>query len=122
MGRSGDRVFVDAPGRHEDAADDVGLAATGGGDDRHQIDLLEGAEIRRAGAHRIGIVEQDADDTVKTRAISGLNSLPNNAGVEPLLKIARSSKNMAVTKAAVSALSNSRDPRAISYMEELVKR
>jgi len=27
-----------------------------------------------------------------------------------------------VTKAAVSALSNSKDPRAIAYMEELLKK
>jgi len=73
-------------------------------------------------ANVTSIVEQDTSDDVKRRAISGLNALPNNAGVEPLLKIARSSKNLVVTKAAVSALSNSKDPRAIAYMEELVKK
>lgn len=80
----------------------------------------------RAGAAGIGnvtaIVENDRDDVVKTRGISGLNALPNGAGIDPLLKVARSSKNLAVTKAAVSALSSSKDPRAMAYMEELVKR
>ncbi|HEX5215304.1 MAG TPA: HEAT repeat domain-containing protein [Vicinamibacterales bacterium] len=80
----------------------------------------------RAGVAGVGnltsIIEQDQSDDVKRRAISGLNALPNNAGVEPLLKIARSSRNLALTKAAVSALSSSKDPRALAYMEELVKR
>lgn len=62
-------------------------------------------------------------DTVRTRAISSIGRLPNDAGVPQLLELARATgTDAAMRKAAVSALSQSKDPRAVAYMEELLKR
>ena len=80
----------------------------------------------RGGAPVIGevtrLVENDADDNVRKRGVSGISRLPANDSVPALLQIAKSSQNPVVRKEAVGALSRSKDPRAMAYMEELIKR
>ncbi len=82
--------------------------------------------IQRGGpaviAEAMKVIDADADDGVKKRAVSGLARLPANDSVPPLLQLARTSTNAVVKKDAVSALSNSKDPRAMAFMEELIKR
>ena len=68
------------------------------------------------------LVENDADDNVKRRGVSGISRLPAADSVPALLQIAKSSGNLAVRKEAVRALSESKDPRAVAFMEELIKR
>lgn len=68
------------------------------------------------------LVEAETDDSVRSRGIAGLARLPAADSVPVLVQLARSSPNAAVRKAAVSALSNSKDPRAMALMEELIKR
>lgn len=81
---------------------------------------------QRGGAPVIGeitrLVESDTSDSVKKRGVSGISRLPANDSVPALLQLARSGSNPVVKKEAVSALSSSKDPRAMAFMEELIKR
>jgi HEAT repeat protein len=54
--------------------------------------------------------------------VSGLSRLPANDSIPALLQLARTSPNPVVRKEAVSALSHSKDPRAMALMEELIRR
>jgi HEAT repeats len=67
------------------------------------------------------IVDSDTDVNVRKRAVSGLSRLPADAAIPMLIQIARTNKDPEVKKQAVSLLSQSRDPRAVAYMEELLK-
>lgn len=81
---------------------------------------------QRGGAAVIGdvtkMVESDADDNVRRRGISGVSRLPANDSIPALIQLARASSNPVVRKEAVSALSRSKDPRAMALMEELIKK
>ena len=68
------------------------------------------------------LVESETDDNVKRRGVSGISRLPAADSVPALLQIAKSSGNAVVRKEAVRALSESKDPRAVAYMEELIQR
>ena len=68
-------------------------------------------------------VAADKADTVRRRAVSSIGRLPSDAGVPQLLQLAKDTSTDAVMrKEAVNALSQSKDPRAISFMEEILKR
>lgn len=81
---------------------------------------------RRTGAAGIpnvtAIIEKDADGGVRNRGVSGLASLPKDAGVPPLIALARTSPQPTVRKEAITALGRSKDPRAVAYLEELLRR
>ncbi len=73
-------------------------------------------------AATLAIIDKDPDDSVKTRAVSGLSRLPNDQGVPTLIDLAKAPKSsVAVRKQAVSALGQSKDPRAVAYLEQLLK-
>jgi hypothetical protein len=67
------------------------------------------------------IVDNDPDNNVRKRAVSGLGRLPADAAIPMLIQIARTNKNPEVQKQAVSLLSQSRDPRAVAFMEEILR-
>jgi HEAT repeat protein len=69
----------------------------------------------------LAIVDGDAAEAVRHRAVSGIAQWPNAGGVPQLITLARSSRHPGVRKQAVSSLSSSRDPRAIAYLESLLK-
>jgi hypothetical protein len=68
------------------------------------------------------VINEDTTESVRTRAIAGVARLPADTAAPALIQLARTSTNAAVRKQAVSALSRSRDPRAIAYLEEILKR
>src|SRR5262245_61348872 len=80
---------------------------------------------QRGGAAVIGevtrLVESDANDNVKRRGVSGISRLPANDSIPALLQLAKSAVSPVVKKEAVSALSRSNDPRALAFMESLIK-
>ena len=80
---------------------------------------------QRGGAPVIGevtrLVESDTNDNVKRRGVSGISRLPANDSIPALLQLAKSASSPVVKKEAVSALSRSTDPRALAYMESLIK-
>ena len=67
------------------------------------------------------IIATDASDEVKQRAVKGLARLPPSDSVPLLLDLARTSTAPAVRKEAVTALGQSKDPRAMAFLEGLVK-
>lgn len=67
------------------------------------------------------VVDNDADVNVRKRAVSGLGRLPADTSIPLLIQIARKNQSPEVQKQAVSLLSQSKDPRAIAYLEEILK-
>jgi hypothetical protein len=67
------------------------------------------------------IVDNDPDNNVRRRAVAGLGRLPPDTAVPLLIQIARTNKNLEVQKQAVSLLTQSKDPRAVAYLEGLLK-
>jgi hypothetical protein len=66
-------------------------------------------------------IERDPDVEVKKQAVFALSQLPTNEGVPLLIKLARSSVNPAVRKQAMFWLGQSKDPRAVSFFEEILR-
>jgi HEAT repeat protein len=67
------------------------------------------------------IIDNDPDNNVRKRAVSGIGRLPTETAIPMLIQIARTNKNLEVQKQAVSLLAQSKDPRAIAYLETLLK-
>jgi HEAT repeat protein len=65
-------------------------------------------------------MENDPDVEVKKQAVFALSQLPPDEGVPLLIKIARAHRNFAVRKQAIFWLGESRDARALDFLEEIV--
>ena len=70
----------------------------------------------------VTIANSDPDDAIRKRAVQAIGRLAPEASVAPLLQLARTAQNAVVRKEAVSILSTSKDPRAMAYMDELLKK
>ena len=70
----------------------------------------------------VSIAGSDPDDTVRKRAVTAIGRLAPDVSTAPLIQLARTSTNATVRKEAVSVLSTSKDPRAMAFMDELLKR
>jgi HEAT repeats len=68
------------------------------------------------------IIDRDDSETVQRRGVSGLARLPADDAVPQLIELARSSQSLAVRKEAVLALGRTKDPRAVAFLEALLKR
>ena len=68
------------------------------------------------------LLESETDAGVKQQAVRGLARLPANDAVPLLIQMARNTADPVVKKESVNSLSQSRDARALAYMEELIKR
>jgi HEAT repeat protein len=68
------------------------------------------------------VIETDQDQSVRRRALNALQSMPNNEGIPTLIQLVRTQKDLETRKQAMNTLKNSRDPRALSFMEELIKK
>jgi hypothetical protein len=66
-------------------------------------------------------IEQDPDADVKKQAVFALSQLPPDQGVPLLVNLARTTKNPIVRRQAVIFLGQSKDPRALSFLEEIVR-
>ncbi|MGI8742808.1 MAG: HEAT repeat domain-containing protein [Bryobacteraceae bacterium] len=67
-------------------------------------------------------IENDPETEVKKKAVFALTQIPENDGVPMLIQIARSNRNPAVRKQAMFWLGQSKDPRALSFFEEVLTR
>ena len=70
----------------------------------------------------VSIAGSDPDDSVRKRAVTAIGRLAPDVSTAPLIQLARTSTNAVVRKEAVSLLSTSKDPRAMAFMDELLKR
>jgi hypothetical protein len=82
---------------------------------------------KRAGGQKVidallSIADNDADSNVRGRAVSALQSLPDGQGIPALIQIARNGKTVDQRKKAMQSISHSRDPRALAYLEEMLKK
>jgi hypothetical protein len=64
----------------------------------------------------------DPDTEVKTRAVFALTQMPDGEGVPQLIHVARTNRNPEVRKKAMFWLGQSKDPRALSFFEEVLSK
>lgn len=67
-------------------------------------------------------IRDDPDEDVKKKAVFALSQLPREEGVAQLIRVARTNRNPEVRKQAVFWLGQSRDPRALAFIEEILDR
>ena len=77
---------------------------------------------QRASAAILERIDQDPETEVKKRAVFSLSQLPKDEGVPLLINVARTNKNPEVRKQAMFWLGQSRDPRAIDFFAEILKK
>lgn len=61
------------------------------------------------------------DDEVRTAAVFALSQLRHHQGIPPLIQVARANPNARVRDRAVFWLSESGDPRALAFLEEVLR-
>lgn len=76
---------------------------------------------REAAAAITDAVANDPETAVKKRAVFALSQLPADEGVPRLVEVARTHENPAVRKQAIFWLGQSKDPRALTFFEEILK-
>ena len=77
---------------------------------------------KKAGASITAAIENDPDVQVKKKAVFALSQLPQEEGVPQLMHVADSNSNPAIRKEAIFWLGQSKDPRALEYLEAILKR
>jgi HEAT repeat protein len=73
---------------------------------------------QRASATIVDAIRNDPDTEVKKRAVFALSQLPKDEGVPKLIDVARNQRNPEVRKQAFFWLGQSRDPRALQFIEQ----
>jgi len=80
---------------------------------------------QRAGQEAVATItnaiNNDPETEVKKRAVFALSRMPKDEGVPLLINVARTNRNPEVRKQAMFWLGQSRDPRAVSFFEEILK-
>jgi HEAT repeat protein len=66
-------------------------------------------------------IANDPETGVKKQAVFALTQMPNGEGVPLLIQIARTNRNPEVRKQAMFWLGQSRDPRALAFIEDVLK-
>ncbi len=81
---------------------------------------------QKAGKKAIGALrdsmENDPDFAVKKKAVFALSQLPKDESVPQLIHVADSNANFAIRKEAMFWLGQTNDPRALAYLEGVLKR
>lgn len=74
----------------------------------------------RAAATIQDAIVNDPDTGVKKHAVFALSQLPRDEGVPKLIEVARTQRNPEVRKQAFFWLGQSKDPRALAFIEEVL--
>jgi HEAT repeat protein len=81
---------------------------------------------QKAGKKAVGAlnasIENDPNFEVKKKAVFALSQLPREESVPQLVHVADTNANFAIRKEAIFWLGQTNDPRAIAYIEHLLKR
>ncbi|MBL0157137.1 MAG: HEAT repeat domain-containing protein [Bryobacterales bacterium] len=81
---------------------------------------------QKAGAKAVGAISDaianDPETDVKKKAVFALSQLPKEQGVPLLIEVARNNRNPAVKKQAFFWLGQSKDARALAYLENVLTR
>ncbi len=83
--------------------------------------LAQKAAQKTAQAAISDAIANDPETEVKKRAVFALTQMPAGEGVPLLIQMARGNQNAAVRKQAMFWLGQSKDPRALAYIEEVLK-
>jgi HEAT repeat protein len=75
---------------------------------------------RKASAAIDDAIRDDPDTEVKKQAVFALTQMPEAEGVPQLIRVARTNRNPEVRERAVFWLGQSRDPRALDFIEEVL--
>jgi hypothetical protein len=67
-------------------------------------------------------IDQDPDTEVKKKAVFALSQLPKDEGVPLLIKVARTNTNLEVRKQAMFWLGQSKDPRAVDFFADVLRK
>ncbi|KAA6456955.1 hypothetical protein DYQ86_24250 [Acidobacteria bacterium AB60] len=67
-------------------------------------------------------IQNDPETDVKKKAVFALSQLPKDEGVPQLIHVAETNTNPAVRKDAYFWLGQSQDPRALAFLEQVLKR
>jgi hypothetical protein len=67
-------------------------------------------------------IDHDPDFEVKKKAVFALSQLPKEESVPQLVHVADTNSNFAIRKEAIFWLGQSNDPRALAYIEQVLKR
>lgn len=68
------------------------------------------------------VMETETDASVKQQAVRGLARLPADDAIPLLIQLAKTTPDAVVRKESVTVLGQSRDGRALAYLEELIRR
>lgn len=77
---------------------------------------------KRATAALNDAIQNDPETDVKKKAVFALSQLPKDESVPQLIHVADSNANLAVRKEAFFWLGQSQDPRALEYLEQILKK
>ena len=66
-------------------------------------------------------IENDPDTDVKKKAVFALTQMPKDEGIPLLIQVAKNNRNPAVRKQAVFWLGQSHDPRALDFIESVLR-
>lgn len=102
------------------------LIATAGSNPNSRLRAQAVSELgRKSGAPVVDAInraiQNDPDAQVKRRAVNALQSLPDGQGIPLLIELAKTTKNPDVRKQAMQALENTRDPRALTFFEQVLR-
>jgi HEAT repeats len=75
---------------------------------------------RDAGKAISDAIENDPESKVREKAVFALSQMPKDEGVPLLIKYAKTHKDPRVRKQAIFWLGESRDPRALDFLEQVV--
>lgn len=67
-------------------------------------------------------IQNDPETDVKKKAVFALSQLPKDESIPQLIRVADTNSNLAVRKEAFFWLGQSQDPRALAYLEQVLKR
>jgi hypothetical protein len=75
---------------------------------------------KKAGPAIEDAIRDDPETDVKRKAVFALTQMPKDEGVPLLIEVARNNRNPAVRKQAIFWLGQSKDPRALDFIEKIL--
>ena len=77
---------------------------------------------KRATGALTDAIQNDPETDVKKKAVFALSQLPKDESIPQLIRVADTNSNLTVRKEAFFWLGQSQDPRALNYLEQVLKR
>lgn len=77
---------------------------------------------QKAAAEIQNSIQNDPETEVKKRAVFALTQMPNGEGIPRLIEVARTNRNPEVRKQAMFWLGQSKDSRALAFVEQVLTR